>query len=190
MGANPDFRFIQKESPSEKDCFDLCNNYVFFIDFIDKNSTKRNRLKYIGRAEKYEDVFAIKFYASRDRKSPYDKYSLAHGQFGVKTVLSIFWICITIINDVSTKHPDCSFVIKGSEAYDPRTMRWEDEQENQRFRIYRNFLSKVIVTKTFAHYQYLKNSIYLLVRKSNQESEESKRDRLIKMLYQRFNLLD
>lgn len=188
MTAHPSLRFVQKESPTENDCFDICFTYVFFIDYVDKNNGQRNRLKYVGRAEKYDDVFAIKFYASRDRKSPHDKYSLAHGQLGVKAVLNIFWNCIAIINDMSKFYPNCSFVFKGAEAYDPNTMRWEDENENQRFRIYRTFLSKVIGTKTFTHYQYLKNSIYLLIRKESTTLDYIKRDRIMNMLYRRFNL--
>ena len=63
-----DFRYVQKE-PSRDGSFDVCHTYVFFIAFTDRKSGKACRIKYVSRAEKIGEVFAIKFYASRDRKS-------------------------------------------------------------------------------------------------------------------------
>lgn len=180
------YRFVQKE-PSSDGSFDECYIYVFFIEFVDNRTGKFCRLKYVGRAERLGETIAVKFYASRDRKSQYDKYSLAHGQLGVKAVMEIFHNCLRIISEMMKKFPDCSFVFKGAEGYDPSTRKWEDERENQRFRIYRSYLSKTIGTNNFDHYHISENSIYLLVKKGSEDSDK-KQERLLKELYARFGL--
>ena len=86
------------------------------------------------------------------------------------------------------QYPQISFIFKASEAYDPHTRREEDEYENQRFRIYRSFLSKKIGTHTFTHYHFPDNSIYLLVRRSETENDDIKKDRLMHMVMKRFGL--
>lgn len=185
--ASPHFRFVQKE-PSVDGSFDVCYIYVFFVEFIDVRTRKPCRLKYVARAEKLGEVYAVKFYASRDRKSRHDKYSLAHKQLGVGAVLSIFNICLDIVVITMQADPDCSFVFKGAEAYDPNTQKWEDERENQRFRIYRSYLSKKVGSKVFAHFHYPENSIYLLVRRDGENVDDKKR-RLMEMLKSRFGML-
>ena len=181
------FRFVQKE-PSKDGSFDQAYVYAFFIEFIDKRTQKFCRLKYIGRAEIIDETIAVKFYASRDRKSRHDKYSLAHGQLGVKAVKDIFNNCLKIITQMMTLYPTHSFIFKGAEGYDPVTRRWEDEQENQRFRIYRSFLSKNIGHTYFEHFHVPSNSIYLLVRKDEEEIMH-KQQRLLHSIYQRYGLI-
>lgn len=185
MIRKPDFRYVQIE-PSSDGTFDLCHVYVFFIHFVDVRNNKECRLKYVGRAEIMGDVIAIKFYASRDRKSKFDKYSLAHGQMGVTAVLSIFHYCLRIISDMMTMYPSCSFVFKGAEAFDPATMRWENEANNQRFRIYRSFLAKHIGAETFSHYHFPDNSIYLLLRRNKDDKDMA--EKMVSSLYKRFGL--
>lgn len=186
MSQRTDFRYVQKEPPTDGS-FDICHTYVFFINFVDHRTQQTCRLKYVGRAELINETIAVKFYASRDRKSPHNKYSLAHGQLGVKAVLSIFDYCVDIIKEMMILYPKLSFIFKASEAYDPKTERWEDERENQRFRIYRSYLSKRIGSNTFSHYQFPENSIYLLLYKDS-EDELLKKNRLMTTLYQRFGL--
>lgn len=187
MESDKDFRFIQKE-PSKDGSFDICYVYAMFIRFNDTRNKKPCRLKYIARAEKIDEVCAIKFYASRDRKSIHNKYSLAHGQMSPSAVLRIFGYCIEIIKDIMQRHPECSFVIKASEAYDPHTQKWENEAENQRFRIYRSYLSKNIGTSMFSHFHFPENSIYLLVRKDCRETDITKKDRIMGYMKTRFSL--
>lgn len=55
---------IQKASPLKSDAFDVSYIYSFRTERTDKHQS----LKYIVRVEKFEDVFAIKFYAKRDHK--------------------------------------------------------------------------------------------------------------------------
>ena len=56
--------FVQKASPGEGDAFDFAYIYKFYTE----RTSQYQRLKYVMRVEAYEDVFAIKFYAARDRK--------------------------------------------------------------------------------------------------------------------------
>ena len=56
--------FIQKASPGKGDAFD----YAYIYKFYTERTAISQRLKYIIRVEAYEDVFAVKFYAARDRK--------------------------------------------------------------------------------------------------------------------------
>ncbi|MDE7413420.1 MAG: hypothetical protein K2N05_06490 [Muribaculaceae bacterium] len=179
-------RFVQTE-PSTDGSFDKAYVYVCFIEFIDKRTAKVCRLKYVIRAEKIDESIAVKFYASRDRKSQYDKYSLAHGQLGVKAVMEIFNNCLKVISEMIEIFPESSFVFKGAEGYDPTTHRWEDESENQRFRIYRSYLSKRIGSKRFEHFHIPENSIYMLVKKDT-EDVEIKQQRIIQSLYSRYGL--
>ena len=67
------FRFVQTE-PGTHGCYDLCYTYAFLVEFDDARNGKPCKLKYIVRAEVFTDVFAIKFYASRDRKGADNKY--------------------------------------------------------------------------------------------------------------------
>lgn len=56
--------FIQKASPGNGAAFNL--SYIF--KFYSERTERYQRLKYIVRAEFYDDVIAVKFYAARDRK--------------------------------------------------------------------------------------------------------------------------
>lgn len=58
-------------------------------------------LKYIIRVEAYDDVFAIKFYAARDRKldNRYNRIIKAHGYKGT---LGIFFTCASVIPSLIT----------------------------------------------------------------------------------------
>lgn len=183
-----DFRFVQKEPASSTGSFDISYVYVFFIQFLDTRNKKPCRLKYIARAEIFEDVCAIKFYAARDRKGIHEKYSLAHGQMGPKAVLKIFDFCLQIMQRIMNLYPSISFVFKGAEGYDPATQKWEDEAENQRFRIYRSYLSSKIGHATFAHFEFPENSIYLLVFKGHHTNYEGEKNRIMSMLFNRFML--
>ena len=56
--------FIQKASPNVGDAFDFAYIYKFYSNRKDICQ----RLKYIVRVEVTNDIFAIKFYAARDKK--------------------------------------------------------------------------------------------------------------------------
>lgn len=71
------YYFIQKASPLKGDAFDFSYIYKFYTDRTDKYQ----RLKYIIRVEAHDSVFALKFYAARDRKldKKYNRILQAHG---------------------------------------------------------------------------------------------------------------
>lgn len=190
MTRHTDFRFVQKESPSKGDYFDICYTYVFFIRFNDIKTQKPCKLKYVIRAEIYGEVIAVKFYCSRDRKSQHDFYSLAHEQLNPSAVLTILNNCLKVINISIYQFPNCSFIFKGAEAYDPRSQKWENENNNQRFRIYKHFIGKKIGTSLFTHKIYEEQSIYMLIRHQNKITDSEKGDQLIDMMYSRFGLKD
>lgn len=77
--------FIQKASPSEGDAFDFAFIYKFFTD----GSSSVQKFKYILRAEVFEDVFAIKFYAARDRKLD-NKYNRILRVHDYKSITRLF----------------------------------------------------------------------------------------------------
>lgn len=182
-----DFRFVQTE-PGKGKTYSTCYVYAFFVTFEDLRNGKPCRLKYIVRAEVYDDVFAIKFYASRDRKNPENKYSIGHSQISVKGVYEILNTTLDIMVNLLKQFPTYSFIIKGAEAYDPATKKEEDEFENQRFRIYRSFLAKRIGTKTFTHFQFPAISVYLLVNNNGTENPTKKKDEIIAHFKDIYNL--
>lgn len=87
-----ELKYIQKASPKEGDAFDFSLIYKFYTD----KTEEYQRLKYIIRAESYDDVFAIKFYAARDRKLD-NKYNRIIKVHGYKGAMGIFITCASVI---------------------------------------------------------------------------------------------
>ena len=105
--------FIQKASPSNGDAFDFSYIYKFYTDRTDKYQ----RLKYIIRVEAHDSVFALKFYAARDRKldKKYNRILQAHGY---TNSLRIFVTCAYLVPEILKKHPNASFAINGASSID------------------------------------------------------------------------
>ena len=136
--------FIQKASPGKGDAFDFAYIYKFYSE----RTPRYQRLKYIVHAESYEDVFAVKFYAARDRKldNKYNRIIKAHGYTGaVRTFMS----CASAITDLHAKFPSYSFVVSGAESNDLESDKVEGEENNQRFRIYRTLALQLFDAKYF-----------------------------------------
>lgn len=153
--------FIQKASPGKGDAFDFAYIYKFYSE----RTPRYQRLKYIVHAESYEDVFAVKFYAARDRKldNKYNRIIKAHGYTGaVRTFMS----CASAITDLHAKFPSYSFVVSGAESNDLESDKVEGEENNQRFRIYRTLALQLFGRETFEHYQQEEVSTYMLVNRS------------------------
>lgn len=127
-----ELKYIQKASPKEGDAFDFSLIYKFYTD----RTKEYQRLKYIIRAEAYEDVFAIKFYAARDRKldNKYNRIVKAHDYRGA---MRIFVTCASIIPIIIEKYPNFSFAVNGAESMDMESDKVESRSNNQRFRIYK-----------------------------------------------------
>ena len=122
--------FIQKASPSNGDAFDFSYIYKFYTDRTDKYQ----RLKYIIRVEAHDSVFALKFYAARDRKldKKYNRILQAHGY---TNSLRIFVTCAYLVPEILKKHPNASFAINGASSIDIYSRKREGKYDNQRFRI-------------------------------------------------------
>ena len=106
-----------------------------------------------------EDVFAIKFYCKKDKKSEH-KYSkiVNRGDTG-----NILITCAKIIPKLLLEYPEASFVFAASSTFDNRTRSIESHVENQRFGIYSKIAFLKFGPKTFEHRQYPEISCYLLL---------------------------
>lgn len=154
--------FRQKASPKKCDAFDFTYIYTFYTN----KTTQYQSLKYIIRAEMHSGiVFAIKFYASRDKKldNKYNKIIKAHNY---TDTLKIFITCAYLVPEILKKHSNVSFAINGARSIDLCSNKIEDKQNNQRFRIYRTVANQIFTRDRFEHFEFKEVSSYLLVNKS------------------------
>ena len=173
--------FVQKEKASkERDSFDFALVYKFYTN----RTNNYQRLKYILRVEAYEDVFAIKFYAARDRKLE-DKYNRIIKAHDYRNVLRIFVTCASIIPVLLSKYPNASFAINGAESFDLESDKVESKNKNQRFRIYRTMALNLFGRETFEHFQYEDISSYLLINRINCDTVEAKAKRIKELFLSR-----
>lgn len=175
-------KFIQKTSPSLDDVFDFCRVYKFFT----QASPTCQKLKYIIRAEAHDKVFAIKFYAARDRKLD-NKYNRILGVHSYRNTLRIMITCASLIPELMKDFPDYSYIVNGARTIDINN-KIEDEAETQRFRIYRNIAAQIIGTTYFEHYQFKEISSYLLVNKKYNINVEDQKDRIKEMFLSRYEI--
>ena len=172
--------FIQKASPSNGDAFDFSYIYKFYTDRTDKYQ----RLKYIIRVEAHDSVFALKFYAARDRKldKKYNRILQAHGY---TNSLRIFVTCAYLVPEILKKHPNASFAINGASSIDIYSRKREGKYDNQRFRIYK-VISNILFTRDiFEHYDFKEISSYLMVNKICRDVNTEK-DRIKEMFLDRY----
>ena len=172
--------FIQKASPKERDAFDFSLIYKFYTD----RTERYQRLKYIIRVEAYEDVFAIKFYAARDRKldNKYNRIVKAHNY---KSALRVFLTCASVIPPIIKKYPQASFAVNGAESMDMESDKVENRANNQRFRIYRTMALNLFGRETFEHIEYGNVSSYILVNRKGCEDVKAKADSIKDMFLKR-----
>lgn len=173
-------RFIQKASPKKRDAFDFSLIYKFYTD----RTENYQRLKYIIRVESYEDVFAIKFYAARDRKldNKYNRIVKAHNY---RSALRVFVTCASIIPSIIKKYPKASFVVNGAESMDMESDKVENKANNQRFRIYRTLALNLFGRETFEHIEYSNVSSYILVNRDGCKNVKEKADDIKDMFLKR-----
>ena len=172
--------FIQKASPSNGDAFDFSYIYKFYTDRTDKYQ----RLKYIIRVEAHDSVFALKFYAARDRKldKKYNRILQAHGY---TNSLRIFVTCAYLVPEILKKHPNASFAINGASSIDIYSRKREGKYDSQRFRIYK-VISNILFTRDkFEHYEFKEISSYLMVNKICGDVNTEK-DRIKEMFLDRY----
>lgn len=177
-------KFIQKASPNLDDAFDFCRVYRFYTDAI----PTCQRLKYIIRAEAHERVFAIKFYAARDKKLD-NKYNRILGVYDYISALRILVTCASLIPELMQEFPEYSYIVNGARTIDINK-KIENESETQRFRVYRALATKIIGTQSFEHYQFKEISSYLLVRKLLNINIEDEKNRIKQMFLNRYEIED
>jgi hypothetical protein len=133
---------------------------------------------YILHADYHEEnVFAIKFYAKKDRNNDY-KYSMLTNKGDVGNILIT---CLKAIPVILKDYPNASFGFIGSRTFDKESHTIEDFQNNQRFRVYRKIVEQKIGFNMFEHYAYEAISGYLLVNKLTQQDTDSRERAIIKM---------
>lgn len=171
-------KFIQKEI-----CKDGSDH---LFTFIYKFFCEEAKLHYIIRAEYHsENVFAVKFYCKKDKKSDY-KYNKIINKHRYSVVIKIFETCLSLVPELLRTYPNCSFAILSSRSIDfsNKKLLTEHLPKNQRFRIYSKFLQDRIGNKTFTHFVYEDFSSYLLV--NNNENVEEKEQKIKKMFIKNY----
>ena len=160
--------FIQKASPNVGDAFDFAYIYKFYSNRKDICQ----RLKYIVRVEVTNDIFAIKFYAARDKKLD-NKYNRILKMHNYTETLRIFMTCASIVPLILQKFPLASFVINGAQSLDLESNKIEGRANDGKER--------------FEHYEFIEISSYLMVNKKECSDIERKKDRIKETL---LNLYD
>lgn len=121
----------------------------------------------------------MKFYCKKDRKSD-TKYAkiINRGDLG-----NIFNTCINLLPEILCMYPATSFAILGARSYDPMSDKVEQSTNTQRFRIYRYIATRKFGQVTFAHFEYIDISGYVLVNRSSGNVEQ--RERIIAEMFAR-----
>lgn len=172
--------FIQKASPMEGDAFDFALIYKFFTDRTELSQG----LKYILRVEVFEDVFAVKFYAARDRKLD-NKYNRLLKIHNYRSLVRLFYTCASLVSKLHYEYPSVSFAINGAESHDLASGKVEDMESNQRFRIYRNVALKLFGDKVFQHYELPEASSYVMVNRSGCDDVDCKYEYIKRIFLER-----
>ena len=136
-----------------------------------------------------ENVFAIKFYCKKDKKSKF-KYNKIINKNKYSTVIKIFETCLSLIPQLLELQPNCSFALLSSRSIDfsnPRKLT-EGLTRNQRFRVYTRFLQERIGNVTFTHIQYEELSWYLLIN-NNEIDIDVKENRIKEMFEKTYNII-
>lgn len=168
-------KFIQRQRCKDGSAHLFTLIYKFFSPVT--------RYHYIIRAEYHkEDVFAIKFYCKKDRRSD-TKYSkiINKGDLG-----NIFNTCINLLPEILSLYPTVSFAILGARSYDPMSDKVEQSTNTQRFRIYKYIATRKFGHITFAHFEYTDISGYMLVNRSSGNVENRERE-IAKMFARTYN---
>lgn len=172
--------FVQKASPGEGDAFDFAYIYKFYSE----RTEQYQRLKYVMRAEAYEDVFAVKFYAARDRKLD-DKYNRILRVHGYKGAMQTFMTCAEAVSVLFRQYPSASFIVQGASSKDVRSGKIENYSRTQRFRIYRRIAYSIISNEKFYHADEENSSVYLLVNKTDCADPKQKAERIKQLFFDR-----
>lgn len=172
--------FVQKASPGEGDAFD----YAYIYKFYTERTSLYQRIKYVMRVEAYEDVFAIKFYAARDRKLD-DKYNRILRAHNYRGTLQTLLTCAEVVLHLYARHPSASFVVQGASSKDFESGKEEDGYRTQRYRIYSRLAFSLFSNKNFYHSDEENASVYMLINRHNCPDVEEKAERIKQMFFAR-----
>ncbi len=119
---------------------------------------------YILHADYHEeDVFAIKFYCSKDKRSDYKYNKIVNkGDLG-----NILITCAKVVPLLLVKYPTASFGFCGARTVDLESRTFKNYINNQRFRLYKKIISMKFGAVTFTHYEYEEISSYLLINNAS-----------------------
>ncbi len=148
-------RHISNEDP------EITHIYTFFA----YSSKYGSFFKYIVRAEKFGDCFAIKFYCARCKHSEY-KYSRVLNVFSVIETKRIMETCASVIPDVLKRYPDSSFVFNGSRTHD-HSNYVEGVQRTQRYRIYIELVRRLFGEEVFSIINYDESSSCIFINRKS-----------------------
>ena len=153
-----ELKFIQK-----KPCRDE-SAHLFTIVF--KFYSPVTKYFYVLHADYHdEDIFAIKFYCKKDKRSKY-KYSKLVNRGDVGNILIT---CLKVLPLLLPQYPTASFSFVGSRTLDPVSQKLESYINNQRFRMYVYIVAKKIGVQTFTHLQYEHISGYVLLNNNSKD---------------------
>lgn len=164
-------KFVQRERCKDKSAH--LETYIF------KFYSPMTQHHYIIRAELHEeDVFGVKFYCKKDRKSDFKYTKIVNkGDLG-----NIVMSCLKVIPLLLQKFPHASFGFIGARGYDPQMKVYEPIEITQRFRIWTYIVTKKIGQALFTHIQYPSISGYLLLNRTTNKPQSIK-ENLIKRMF-------
>jgi hypothetical protein len=149
-----DLLFIRKEPSKDKSAHEFTYVYKFHSPITGYH--------YVLRAEYHaEEVFAVKFYCKKDRRSDY-KYSRLTNKGDVGNILKT---CVKLVPLLLDIHPKASFGFVDSRTLDRPSRKVENYNNNQRFRIYKYIAGATLGTQTSEHIEYPEISGYLLINR-------------------------
>ncbi len=164
-------KFIQKDRCRDDSAHLHSHIFKFF--------SPKTHYHYIIRAEYHqEEVFAIKFYCKKDRRSDF-KYSkiVNRGDIG-----NIVISCLKVIPILLQEFPNASFGFVGARSYDRTGNLVEPISKTQRFIIWSEVVKKKIGQVTFSHFEFPEASGYLLLNRKSVISE-AERIELMKRMF-------
>lgn len=162
---------------------EITHIYSFFAE-----SKKYNSLfKYIVRAEKYEDCFAIKYYCSRCKHSEY-KYSRVLNLFSAMETKRIMETSASVIPDILNRYPNSSFAFNGSRTFD-RSAYIEVPRNTQRYRIYKELVRRLFGEEIFYIDHYVDSSSCIFVNRIANEDVFEAQNRIYKMFSEIYEIV-
>ena len=179
-----ELKYIQKDCFGKQDATNPELTHIFsFFAYSEKYSSY---FKYIVRAEKYQDCFAIKYYCTRVKHSEY-KYSRVLNLFSAPEVRRIMVTVASVIPIILSKYPAASFAFNGSRTYD-RNNYVEGLQNTQRYRIYIELVRRLFGETQFYITHYDESSACIFVNRSANDDTVEASARVFEMFSSIFYL--